>query len=198
MRSLYMLGTGFTVFCLAILWFGAPGGRGPVPIVSTPTQAHPPTTQPATSGPTWFQAAKPFCNALEVETRMLAVPPPATADGPGWAAACYALAGKIDAARNGILELPAGQRSRAASIVFQVGHPVADAGDDESAGPIMELVLEFWPQNYMARYHAGISAYELGDHELAAKHLAEFLETYHQDDGWRSNAQAVLARLEQS
>jgi hypothetical protein len=195
-RSLYMVGTGFTAICLAIIWFGVP--RSPVPIVSGPTQAHAGPTQATTSAPTWFQAAKPFCNALEVETRMQAVPPPATADGSGWAAACYALAGKIGTARSRILDLPAGQRGRAASILFQVGHPVADAGDDESAGPMMELVLEFWPQNYMARYHAGISAYELGDHEMAAEHLAQFLDTYHQNDGWRRNAEVVLARLEQS
>ena len=198
MRSLYILGTGFTAFCLAILWFGVPQRAGAGPVVSIPTQAHPPTTQATTSAPAWFQAAKPYCNSVEVETRMARVPPPATAEGSGWAAACYALAGKIATARSQILELPAGQRGRAAAIVFQVGHPVADAGDDESAGPIMGLVLEFWPQNYMARYHAGISAYELGDHETAARHLAEFLDTYQQNDGWRSNAEVVLARLEQS
>jgi thioredoxin-like negative regulator of GroEL len=113
-------------------------------------------------------------------------------------AACYALAGKIDAARALISELPAGDRGRAAGIVFQVGHPVADAGDDESAGPMMELVLEFWPQNYMARYHAGMSAYILGQPGRAAAHLARFLEDYHQNDGWTRNAQTVLSRLEAS
>jgi thioredoxin-like negative regulator of GroEL len=110
-------------------------------------------------------------------------------------AACYALAGKTDAAHTLISELPAGDRVGAAGIVFQVGHPVADAGDDKSAGPMMELVLEFWPQNYMARYHAGMSAYILGQHDRAAEHLARFLEDYQQNDGWTRNAKTVLQRL---
>ena len=198
MRTLYLLGTGFTLFCLGVIGYGRLQSPASVAIVSAPTQGHPGATQPATSAPAWFQAAKPFCNSLEVETRMQRVPPPATTDGAGWAAACYALAGKIETARARILELSANHRGKAAAIVFRVGHPVADAGDDESAGPMMELVLEFWPQNYMARYHAGISAYQLGDPVTAAKHLNQFLEIYHQNDGWRSNAQTVLARIEAS
>ena len=89
------------------------------------------------NGDAWFQRMKPYCNAVEVETRQRAFPPPATADGMGYSAACYALAGRIEMARNAILALPAGQRGRAANIVFHIGHPVADAGDDRSAGPMM-------------------------------------------------------------
>ena len=43
-----------------------------------------------------------------------------------------------------------GERSQAAGIVFAIGHPVADAGDDQSAGPIMRLVVSYQPGNYMA------------------------------------------------
>jgi tetratricopeptide (TPR) repeat protein len=144
----------------------------------------------------WFQLVKPFCNAVEVGTRVRQTPPPAGRDGAGYGAACYALAGSIDRARELIVALPEGDRGYASSIVFSIGHPVADAGDDRSAGPIMELVLEFWPDNYMALYHAGISEYALGQTEQAKASLHRFLELYHEDDGWRSNAVQVLARLE--
>ena len=195
MRALYTAGTAcILAFVGTIAWQSL--AYGPQPM-SIQTHAMPVSPQPATSGASWFQANKPYCNSLEIETRLKSAPPPAVAEG-GWVAACYALPGKIDAARALISELPAGDRGRAAGIVFQVGHPVADAGDDESAGPMMELVLEFWPQNYMARYHAGMSAYILGQHGRAADHLARFLEDYHQNDGWTRNAKTVLSRLEQS
>src|SRR5438105_15882903 len=119
-------------------------------------------------------------------------PPPKTVAGAGYQAACYALAGHIDDARRVIDQLAADDRPRAAGIVFEVGHPVADAGDDRSAGPIMELVLEYWPNNYMALYHAGMSEYSLGQPELSRTHLRSFLDLYHENDGWRRNALEVL------
>jgi hypothetical protein len=87
------------------------------------------------------------------------------------------------------------EQYRAAGIVFDVAHPVADAGDDRSAGPIMELVIHYWPNNYMALYHAGMSEYTLNQHALAREHLESFLSLYHEDDGWRRNALDVLGRL---
>ena len=87
------------------------------------------------------------------------------------------------------------ERGTAAGIVFAVGHPVADAGDDASAGPIMRLVVEYQPENYMALYHAGISEYMLGEMDFARTHLTRFLELYTPEDGWRSNAREVLGRI---
>jgi hypothetical protein len=83
----------------------------------------------------------------------------------------------------------------AANIVFNVGHPVADAGDDQSAGPIMRLVIQYTPENYMALYHAGMSEYILGELDFARTHLKAFLEIYRSEDGWRSNAIEVLGRM---
>ncbi|MFI5209454.1 MAG: hypothetical protein ACHQ2E_03325 [Gemmatimonadales bacterium] len=105
------------------------------------------------------------------------------------------MGGKIDKARDLILALPSGERAQAAGIVFQIGHPVADAGDDKSAGPIMELVVEFWPNHYMALYHAGASEFDLGQGDLARQHLESFLQYYHENDGWRSNAIDMLQKL---
>jgi tetratricopeptide (TPR) repeat protein len=146
----------------------------------------------------WFAAMKPYCNAVEVEIRQQQSPPPATLAGAGYSAACYALAGRIDQARAMINRVATAQRWRAAGIVFDVGHPVADAGDDRSAGPIMELVLEYWPNNYMALYHAGMSEYALGQQDLARAHLQQFLNLYSNNDGWRQNARATLDRLDAS
>ena len=84
---------------------------------------------------------------------------------------------------------------RPSAIVFDIGHPVADAGDDQSAGPIMELVVEFWPNHYMALYHAGASEFILGQPDLARQHLEAFLENYHENDGWRTNALEMLQKL---
>lgn len=143
----------------------------------------------------WFAAVKPYCNAVEVEVTQRQHPAPRTTAGQGYSAACYALGGHLDSARAVIQRLAAEDRYRAAGIVFDVGHPVADAGDDRSAGPIMELVLEYWPTQYMALYHAGMSEYALGEGRLARQHLISFLSYYRQDDGWTHNARDVLARL---
>src|SRR5260370_12551094 len=127
-----------------------------------------------------FAAMKPFCNAVEVEIVQSRHPAPATLEGQGLSAACYALAGKIDSARAIIDRLAEAERYRAAGIVFDIAHPVAGAGDNRSAGPIMELVISYWPNHYMPLYHAGMAEFALGDATLAAQHLPHFLNHYHE------------------
>jgi tetratricopeptide (TPR) repeat protein len=139
---------------------------------------------PAGTPGEWFARIRPNCNSVEVEL-----------EGTGYAAACFALAGKVDRARELINRLDAADRYRAVGVVFEVAHPVADAGDDKSAGPIMEMVIEYWPNHYMALYHAGMSEYALGQPDKARHNLTEFLKYYHDDDGWRRNAIEVLHRL---
>lgn len=143
----------------------------------------------------WFRATKPFCNALEVDLRLQQAPPPAGSDGVALAGACLAIAGRIDDARQQFEQLPGAARAQAVMTLFAIGHPIADQGDDRSAGPIMDLVLEFWPQNYMARYHAGMSRYALGDRSAARRHLETFLSLYQENDGWTRNARLVMQRL---
>jgi hypothetical protein len=188
-RPLYLMGLAYAAVCGVVALKAirpAPAGGEPV---------SPPTPFVGEAGE-WFQLVKPYCNALEVVTRVRQTPPPVGRDGAGYGASCYALAGNIDSARSLIVALPMGDRGYASSIVFNIGHPVADAGDDRSAGPIMELVLEFTPDNYMALYHAGISEDVLGQADKAKVSLRRFLELYHEEDGWRANAVTVLARLE--
>lgn len=190
-RALYAAGWGYVALCGLVLLTR----RGGAPVA---VGGEPPAPVPAFRGEAgeWFAQVKPFCNAVEVEVRQQHLPAPATVDGAGYSAACYALAGKIDRAREVIDRLADGDRSSAAGIVFEVGHPVADAGDDQSAGPIMRLVVSYQPRNYMALYHAGMSEYILGQMDLAKTHLTQFLDLYRSDDGWRSNALDVLRRLD--
>jgi hypothetical protein len=143
----------------------------------------------------WFESVRRYCNPVEVETRMRWQPAPPTPEGSMHEAACYALAGRIDSAREVILTLPEEMRYRAAGVVFEAGHPAADAGDDVAAGPLMELVVEFWPNHYMALYHAGAARFEQGSHAAARDYLERFLVEYGHDDGWRSSALSMLERI---
>ncbi len=152
----------------------------------------------AETGNAWFGQIKPYCNPVEAAVMIRRNPPPDDAEGPGYAAACFALAGRIDDADARIAALPTpAERHRAAGIVFHVGHPVADAGDDDAAGPIMRLVVEYQPNNYMALYHAGVAEFNMGDTRLAKEHLERFLELYGRNDMWRRNGLRVLAKIEQ-
>jgi tetratricopeptide (TPR) repeat protein len=197
LRYLYLAGGAYLAICVAAILL-RPQTLAPAP-GPTPRPAHNGSAVVAPGGQgdgaSWYARIKPYCNTVEVETAQQHSPAPDTPDGLGYSAACYALAGKIDQARAAIERLRSGQRSYAAGIVFNVGHPVADAGDDKSAGPIMELVLDYQPQNYMALYHAGMSEYALGQPAPATEHLKRFLELYSSPDGWRSNAIEVLGRL---
>jgi serine/threonine protein kinase len=170
--------------------------NSPEPLTTTTASTTPTATTDTSTGSGWFNNIKPRCNAVEATTAINASPPPANWEGIGYAAACYALAGKIDAADRSIGQLDPGMRAQAVNIVFEIGHPVADAGDDRSAGPIMELVLKYWPQNYMAMYHAGMSAYALGDIPLSKQRLTDFLNTYKAADGWTNNARAVMDKID--
>ncbi|MGH7499086.1 MAG: hypothetical protein ACREL3_09585 [Gemmatimonadales bacterium] len=188
-RPLYALGWSYVALCGLLL----AGTRHRPPRSSD----EPPAPAPPFRGEAseWFAQVKPFCNAVEVSVRQQQAPAPSTVDGAGYSAACYALAGKIDQARSAIDALDRGDRSRAAGIVFEIGHPVADAGDDKSAGPIMRLVVDYQPDNYMALYHAGMSEYILGEADFARAHLKQFMKLYQNEDGWRANARDVLGRL---
>ncbi len=193
MRTLYALGLLYIALCGGLIWMGRSQPVPTMPLAPVgPVATHP---SPQISGPEWFQRMKPFCNPVEVETRVRFEPPPAGHEGVAYGAGCFALAGKITHARELLLTLEPSQRPRAADLVFELAHPVADAGDDTSAGPIMGLVVDFSPDNFMALYHAGASEFALGQPEPSRRHLSRFLELYRQQDGWRSNAESMLARL---
>ena len=199
MRKIYLLGLLYVGLSLAYLM----RAREPVAIPDDPpvtitVQAQPDVDSDVDRGDavSWFHSMKSYCNPVEVATRLNWSPAPRSADGMAYEAACFALAGRIDSARDLILQLPEDQQWHAAGVVFNVGHPVADAGDDLAAGPLMELVVEFWPNHYMALYHAGAARYALGDHGYAHGYLTRFLEHYDPDDGWRRSALGMIAEIE--
>lgn len=191
-RAHYLFGWGYVAICGALL-LGAPARDR---AGTSRTTYEPATTSGGEAAEVWWRRVRPYCNAVEVRVVQKQMVPPPTTAGAGYQAACFALAGQIDEARRIIDSLAPNERYRAAGIVFDVGHPVADAGDDRSAAPIMELVIDYWPNHYMALYHAGMAEYMLGQRELARKNLTEFLQLYHENDGWRANGLTVLARLD--
>jgi len=188
-RPIVLAGLGYLAICAAIVV------RHHARSKPAPPEAAPVTVRFDGPADQWFAAIKPYCNAVEVEIAQRQHPAPETLEGRGFSAACYALGGKMSQARAVIDRLATDDRHRAAGIVFDVAHPVADAGDDRSAGPIMELVVQYWPNHYMALYHAGMSEYALDERALAREHLQTFLSLYHEDDGWRRNALDVLGRM---
>lgn len=199
-RFLYVTACVYLGVCLYIL-NARPGAATPAP---TPLPVEPAQAAPAPShaGPTanpgggeWFSQMRTRCNPVEVDVGMRTSPPPQDFDGRAYQAACYALAGRIDQAREAIRSLPGNQRANAAEILLSIADPVADAGDDRAAGPMMRLVLEFSPDSYIALYHAGMSEYALGERGLAIDHLRHFLRVYDSEDGWRGRAKEVLREM---
>lgn len=185
------------VYVLGALWLGVNAAALMRPASTTEADPDPAVAPAVWSGSArmWFQQMRPFCNPVEVDTRMRWTPPPDGWEGAGYQAACYGLAGNTDRAREIIRGLDGEQQWRAVGLVFDVGHPVADAGNDIAAGPIMELVVEFWPNHYMALYHAGMSNHLLHHPDRARAYLTAFLEHYSVDDERTAAAREVLAGL---
>ena len=198
-RKIYLLGLFYVGISVVYVMKAREAGMTPEnPPFTLTVQAQPdiePDIEPA-NAVSWFHSMKAYCNPVEVETRVGWNPAPPSADGVAYTAACFALAGHVDTARELILELGEDHRWHAAGVVFNVGHPVADAGNNEAAGPLMELVVEFWPNHYMALYHAGAARHALGDHGAAHGYLVRFLEHYDPDDGWRRSARGMIAQIE--
>jgi hypothetical protein len=197
MRAVYGLGAAYLLYALPQLFIHLAGSSEPERERSEQHARF--DLRSDLDGSDWFAETKPFCNSLEAATRIRNRPPPPTNEGRGYAAACMALAGKLPEARRFIDLLDERGRVEAASIVFNIGHPIADDGDDASAGPLMRLVLDYWPTNYQAMYHAGMAEYALGDLELARSHLRTFLQIYSHEDGFRRSAkQALVSMSDQS
>ena len=196
-RFYYFAGFAYIALCGAVVvreLLGRPSEPFAVAVPAGPVLGAP----TGTPEQQWFAAMKPYCNSVEVDVRTRFTPPPGTAEGAGYHAACFGLAGKITRANSIIGMLDVGQRGTAASIVFEVAHPIADAGDDRSSGPMMELVVRYWPNNYMALYHAGMSEYSLGELALAERNLKSFLSQYNADDSFTQNAKRALESIDRA
>ncbi|MEQ8329207.1 MAG: tetratricopeptide repeat protein [Longimicrobiales bacterium] len=182
-------------------WAATPDPAFPAPLTvevpvrpTDPVRPAPPSprTGPRDAG-SWFAGVKDRCNTVEARNAVARTPPPAGWEGEAHAAACLALGGYVTEARARIQRLPEPQRWQASGVVFDIGHPAADAGDELAAGPLMELVVEFWPNHYMALYHAGASRHQKGEYDAAVAYLERFLEHYSRNDGWTAGARAMIA-----
>lgn len=194
LRVYFLVGMAYVGLCVAAIALHSPAHPASMPVRPhvMPVAARP---AGAASGADWFQKVRPHCNALEVETQQRSNPAPRDDEGRAYSAACYALGGKISHAHAVLDSMPGQSRAWAAGIVFNVGHPVADAGDNESAGPIMRLVLDYQPDNYMALYHAGMAEWTLGDDHRARTHLMAFRRLYRNHDFFGANADSALRAM---
>ncbi len=182
LRALRLAGVAWVWILLGSAWLSLPPRSSAVAAVGT-------------TDPSWFDGVRPHCNPVEVATALRNNPPPAGVVGQGYGASCWALAGRTDQAGALIDALPAAEQVAAAGIVFEVGHPVADAGDNVASEPIMDLVLRYQPENFQALYHAGMSAHDLGKADKARAQLSRFLELYKADDFFTQSARKALEEL---
>lgn len=140
----------------------------------------------------WFRSVRKHCNPVEVQTALRQTPPPSTAEGDIHAAACYALAGQVDQARTLIDGLPEQAHLHAAAVVYGAGQRSAQAGDPLAAGPLMELVVEFWPDHSRALYYAATARLAAGDRQAAERYLERFFEAHPTHDAWHARATELL------
>jgi hypothetical protein len=141
----------------------------------------------------WIDRIMPFCTQEDVDLFVDLDPPPDTEEGIAQEAACFALAGRIPKARALILGLPHDRRNRAVGTVYDVTLATLTTDVDPLLGPVMELVLEFWPNHYLALYHAGSARFMRGDLRGAALYLHRFLELYVREDQLAADAHRMLA-----
>src|SRR5215216_4393887 len=108
-RFLYFAGFAFIALCGAMV-VRQLGSRAVTGRVETAVRVAPVAPMASTSGARWFATMKPYCNPVEVDVRTRYSPAPDNSEGAGYAAACFALAGKIERARTIIESMPAGDR----------------------------------------------------------------------------------------
>ncbi len=154
----------------------------------------PPEAPPATPS-AWFDAIRAQCTPARAQLAVDLSRPPAGTVSTGYEAACFAIAADRSKARALILGLPEATRLEAASVVFNVAQAMVERGQEMAAGPLMELVLEFWPNHYVALYEAGVTRYSGGDYTYARIYLQRFLDVYVQDDQRTQRAMRMIDEM---
>jgi tetratricopeptide (TPR) repeat protein len=165
----------------------------PPPAVLVARAPEPRIEPPPATPDAWFERVHLRCTPAEVRLTTDLLPPPEGVEGTGYESACFALAGKIPDARALLLGLPEGDRIRGATQVYDVARALADQGRHDAAGPLMELVLEFWPNHYLALYEAATARYRSGDIIGARSFLERFLEVHRNQDDLEVEAQRMLS-----
>jgi hypothetical protein len=145
----------------------------------------------------WFESVETHCTSAEARIITDLRPPPLSPEGTAYEAACFALAGDIPMARALLLGLPEESQTMAVGILFDVTEATHVPIVTRSAGPLLELVLEFWPNHYPALFYAGSVRYSVGDVAGATPLLERFLESYGQDDEWSRDARRMLDSIQE-
>lgn len=140
----------------------------------------------------WFEAIRPRCTPAEVRLSTDLNPPPGGWEGVGFKAACYGLARQVASARSLLLSLPEEEQIDGAEILFEVADGLTREGRREVAGPLMELVLEFWPDHPTALYEAGAARFGGGEAAAAREFLERFLEVHGVEDSLAAAARRMM------
>ena len=150
------------------------------------------------TGERWFEDIKAGCNTDEVEKTMNSTTYNyhASVEGQAYAAACYALGGKMEKASKLLAPLQVDDRNKAARILGEIGRIANNQGDYRSAGSVMAIVLRSHPQYAAAMYQVGMSAYAVGDLPLAKQRLTKFLQIYQAQNEWTREAKITLKKIE--
>jgi hypothetical protein len=154
-----------------------------------------PLEEPPATPSDWFDAIRAKCTPAMVRLAVDLSRPPEGTISTGYEAACFAIAADMSKARALILGLPEGTRLEAASVVFNVAQAMVERGQEMAAGPLMELVVEFWPNHYVALFEAGVTRYAEGDYTHARIYLQRFLDVYVQDDQRTHRAMRMIDEM---
>jgi len=175
-----------------------PPEEPPAPTVAVappPEPPEPPPPPPPATPSEWYRRIEPRCTPSGVQLVVDLNRPPAGTLRAGYEAACFAVAMDVPKARALILGLPEQDRLQAISVVFNVAQGMVDRGREIPAGPLMELVLEFWPNHYVALFEAGATRFAVGDYTHARAYLERFLEVYAPDDQRTQRAERMMAQM---
>lgn len=166
----------------------------PLPVFGPPElMSGMPPDLAGSDGATWFAKVRGHCNSIELRSVLANTPPPDDDIGEAFAAACAGLAGDLTLARTKIAATD--DPKYASWPLFAVAHPLADQrNDDPAVANIMRLVLELWPENFQASYHAGVAEFLVRD-PRAEGHLRAFLQHYPQDDDFKTTGRILLDEI---
>jgi len=169
------------------------GRAAPAPVAESARAPEPVLPRPPATPRAWFDMVRTRCTPGEVRLATDLNRPPAGAEGTGYKAACFALAGQISTARALLLGLPEADRPQGVAPVDDMARELAGRGRHDLAGPLAELVLEFWPDREVALYAAGMARWADGDRSAARDYLERFLELHPDQDELTDNARRTLS-----
>lgn len=164
-------------------------------VMAVAERPNPVLPRPPATPREWYDRIRPDCTPANVRLSVDLHRPPEGTEGVGYEAACFAVASDVPKARALILGLPENDRLQAASVVFDVAQAMVGQGQETAAGPLMELVVEFWPNHYVALYEAGVTRYAEGDYTHARIYLNRFLAVYAQRDDRSDRARRMVQEM---